>query len=307
MQQGINRYTSLVLVCFCALMLSACATTRERFETYSEQVKHQPSLGVVLDLFIYRDLAGNARGYEQSEQAQLLELAEQQLRESLLELGFDARIYVSLNGLTHKFDPDFEYVNSEGWKSTGEPYQPLVLDRGDSPWQTTRFKNFWLQLNRTAREINLADDVDQTRAEQAVLDELEETEQSGYVPISKWVLEEELLALMETDIVLFVNVTGRKQHLAKYLPKALITGVLTGAATGGIAIVPSGSFAKAEAVAYQPDTQKILWHTINTEEGKEGYKGALRSSISRHPTSEGLWAWDLKRQREKEIRRKYRP
>ncbi|MEM7358518.1 MAG: hypothetical protein AAF431_05455 [Pseudomonadota bacterium] len=94
------------------LLLSACATSTERFPTFGEQAKSHQTVAIVLDLFVYQDIAGFDRGVDSTVRSETVSAATQMISDTISERGFTPRIIASLEGATYQFDPKDKYVVS---------------------------------------------------------------------------------------------------------------------------------------------------------------------------------------------------
>jgi len=104
------------------LALSGCASTTTKFPEYGNSVKQHSTIPVVLDLFVYRDIPGQKRGFNQGVNNDYLEDAVAQIDSALTERGFSMGRVITTSGLTHEIKSGVDYVISKDWKSTGELY-----------------------------------------------------------------------------------------------------------------------------------------------------------------------------------------
>jgi len=256
--------------------LSACTTSQTRFPEYSELVKKHSSIPVVVDLFVYRDIAGQSRGVNKQANSDYLDDVTAQVEELLSERGYSVNLLSALNGLTHKADKKAEYVISEDWKSTGEAYTQPNLDVAENPWRSSSNKQLLSSLLEVGKNINLAKDKDQIYAQNKVLEGSKDSDQKPQIAINEIEIEPSLFSGLESNIVLFIKVDGRIQKLSKYLAKGVPIGAVSYALTGGLMIVvPPGSFATAEAVVFDIKSRQVLWHSQDYKEGKNSVRNAV--------------------------------
>jgi len=262
-----------------------------RFPEFGETTKTQSTIPVVLDLFVYRDIVGLSNGVNSELTAAKVEEAKSAIEKGLLERGFSIEIIASLNGLTYSRKEKAKYVISKDWKSTGKDHLPIVLDQEGEPWHSTEAKNYISGLFETAREMNFSVKKDQTFAEQKIASDALKDEKPLPVVISESALEPSLLEGLGSNVVLFVKVEGRFQKLAKFITRGIIVGAASSALTGGLAVVPPGSYAIAEIVAFDVASKKILWHNRAVTDGNSSVKTALKRALSQYPFSDGESLW----------------
>lgn len=289
----------LIIVC----ILSACASSaRYRFPDYAETAKGQTAIPVVIDLFIYRDITGQNRGYNPELNQSYLAEAIAEVDRILVERGFSAHQLKLLNGLTYKIDDGTNYVISKDWLSTKETYSGLVLDQGEDPWLTSTSKAYISTLFEVAKKLNLGKGHDRTYVENKRKEKLVEGEVAPRT-LDSFESNPNLFKEVESDVVLLVNIEGRFQKLSKFLAKGLLTGIASSALTGGLAVVPAGSYAITEVLVLNIRTGKILWHNRGYHEGRGSVKGSVKAALDNHPFIDGDTPWD-KEQAERKQRQK---
>lgn len=279
--QGLMSFRKLSLTLFALLFLSACATPYQRFPAYSEEVKSHNSVAIVLDLFVYQDLVGMSRGVDSEVYSQTVEATSLKLNEIMSERGFAPQIVAILEGATFNFDPKDNYVISERWKSTGEKYRPISKDESD--WYSETTRSFLAHMVDVAKEINSREEVNQEKAEATLAEKSEEPIES----LRARDVDFSSLDLSGSDIVLFVKIEGRFQKLGKYLTKGLLFGSATSALTGGFVVVPPGSYAIADIVAFDTETKSILWHGHGAGEFKDSFPSAIKAAMRYYPLHDG--------------------
>lgn len=274
------------LVIVMLLALSACASSPERFPDYGNVTKTQSSIPVIVDLFVYRDIVGQNRGYNEAANAEYLDEAVMQLESSLDKLGFSLNLIAKLNGLTYDIAEDTRYVVSEDWRSTGAPYVSLQLDQSLNPWLSTSTKEFVSRLFEVGKKINLKKGRDQAYAEEKVIGVLNQSGEETYSTIHEMTIDPLLFEGVDSDTVLFVKTQGRFQKLGKFLAKGILVGAASGALTG-VSVVPAGSYATTEIIAYDVRSRQILWHTRHAAEGRNSVKNSIKYALSDYPDSNG--------------------
>jgi len=275
--------------------LSACITSQTRFPEYSELVKKHSSVPVVVDLFVYRDIAGVSRGYNEEINDSALNDATEQIEESLTQRGYSVNLLAALNGLTHEADKNIDYVISEDWKSSGKAYTKPHLSATDNPWHTNSIKHLLTNLLNVGKEIDFAKDKDQAYAQRKVIEKSENSDKEPSLAINEIEIEPSLFDGIESDVVLFIQVDGRFQKLGKYLAKGVPIGALSYALTGGVFIMPPGSYAIAEAVAFDVKSRQILWHNRGYAEGKNSVIKAVKDALFLYPYSDGESHYDKRK------------
>ena len=284
------------------LSLSACASTRERFPDYSNVTKTQSSIPVVVDLFVYRDIAGQNRGYNLQANSEYLDEAVTQIESSLNQLGFSLNLITKLNGLTYDIQDNANYVRSLDWKSTGNSYGGLQLDQSQNPWLLSSTKEYVSRLFEVGKKINSNSDKDQAYAEEKVIQALNQSSDQTHSMIKDMTISPLLFEGLDSDVVLFVRTQGRFQKLSKFLTNGILMGAASGVLTG-LVVVPAGSYAETEIIAYDVRSRQILWHTRHYGEGRNSVKNSIKSAFSVYPDSNGESKWD-KQQRKASIRQR---
>jgi len=292
------------LIIFLLFSLTACASSRQRFPDYGEVAKTQSSIPVVLDLFVYRDIVGSNKGYNKSANSTYIDEAVTQIEKSLKDRGFISKLLISMNGLTYNIEEGSNIVVSEDWKSTGQAYLGLELDKDEDPWRASATKEFVWSLFETGKEMNLPANKDQAYAENKVRESAikankQTPKKIGDIPINPLLFKD-----LDSDIVLFIKTEGRFQKLGKYLTQGLLVGAASSALTGGFVVIPPGSYALTEVVAFNIKTNQILWHNSVLAEGKSSVKTSVKKALSAYPFSDGQTKWEKERERRKESLRK---
>ena len=92
-----ERISKISIIGFVLIFLTACASTRERFPDYGEVAKKNTTVPVVLDLFVYRDIAGKSRGVDSELTQRSIDNAISKIEEKLAELGYKTKMLATLN------------------------------------------------------------------------------------------------------------------------------------------------------------------------------------------------------------------
>lgn len=288
----------ITIVCLLSILMSACATNRERFPEYGEVAKNNKNIPIVLDLFVYRDIAGKSRGVDSELTKRSIDTAQSTLVEKLGELGYEAKILTVLNGLTHDFKADRDYQITEGWKSTEESYTHIELDESVNPWHTEENRNFLHALKSTARKINARANVDQSKAEEKLVEERKGKPEEKVLLLSEQTIPSMIAQDPESDIIMFVLIDGYFQSTGKYLGQSLLIGGLSAALTGGTLVTTgSGTQLNTDIIVYEKKSQKVLWHGNVIGSAKNAVRYAIEGILNSYPDSEGLTRWDRKRYR----------
>ncbi|MEM7358519.1 MAG: hypothetical protein AAF431_05460 [Pseudomonadota bacterium] len=108
-------------------------------------------------------------------------------------------------------------------------------------------------------------------------------------------MDETLFENIDADVVLFVKVEGRFQKLGKYIARGILVGGISDALTGGLVVVPPGSYAVAQIVALDVGKRNILWHGRAMAEYKNAFPNALKAALRHYPYNDGETEWEKKR------------
>lgn len=282
--------------------LSGCASITTKFPEYGSSVRQHSTIPVVLDLFVYRDILGQKRGFNQGINNGYLEEAVAQVDSALTERGFSMGRLITTNGLTHEVKSSVEYVISEDWKSTGELYDPNLNDQEKNPWNSSEAKELFSMVFKVAKEINETKGEGQFYAQKKVMDEAIKNNEEALQSLGKMKLPASLFDGLDSDIVLLVRIDGRFQKLSKYLTQGLLVGAVSNALTGGLVVVPPGSYTSAGVAAFNIKTRQILWYNSEYAEGKNSVSNSIEYVFKRHPYSDGETAFEKKIKKKKESR-----
>lgn len=302
----INGHLKCTITFLAALILSACTSTRDRFPEFSETAKQHTELPVVLDVFMYRDIAGASRGVNSQVSEDSMAAAAAKVDEILTNRGYSVKLVRTFNGLSYEYQESANYVISEGWRSTGQTYTPLKLDQGDDPWLTTPTSAFFKQMIKVAREI----DAKKERHQNVVEDEFTQaaltTVDQIPLKLNAHILPEGVFSDATDNVLIYMAVRGRFQQLSKFLAKGILVGGVSNALTGGLVMVPSGSFAYVDIIAFDTQKRQILWHARGYAEGKNSVPVALTSALRHYPYQDGETHFDKERRRKRELLKKHR-
>lgn len=282
-------FLKLSLVLGSILLLGACATSKERFPEFSEHVKSHKTVGVVLDLFVYQDIAGFDRGVDSEVRAETVAVVTDKINEIILARGYTPEVITVLEGATYEFESKNKYVISHDWKSTGEEYIPVSDKEG--VWYSDSTRDFLAHLVEVAKEVNWQKGVKQQQAEATIAAKSD----SPILKLLDRELDPTLFNNIDEDVLLFVKIEGRFQKLGKYITRGLLVGGISDALTGGLVVVPPGSYATAEIVALDMSTRSILWHGRGWGEFNNSFPYAINTALSQYPFQDGDTQWDKDR------------
>ncbi len=279
-------------------MLSACTSTTARFPSYVESVKTHSQIPVVIDVLMHRDIVGTKLGYNEQVNQEAMETAVQVITEQLEERNFTPLIHKTLHGLAYDWHEKDNWTKSANWSSTGKAYRGLLLDQDGDPWLTSENHDFLLSLFDTAEYINLSKGV---ALEEATIKMIEGAEKSGSSrrPLRAIQLDSNLFSELNTNTVMFVRIRGRYQKLSKFLANGVLWGGLTSAATGGLVLIPQGSYATSEVVVYDLEAKEILWNYKLSRETKKSIELSLRGLFKAYPNRDGDYIGRQKKTKKK--------
>ena len=293
-----ERISKISIIGFVLIFLTACASTRERFPDYGEVAKKNTTVPVVLDLFVYRDIAGKSRGVDSELTQRSIDNAISKIEEKLAELGYKTKMLATLNGLSYDVREGKKYLIAEGWKSNGEPYQHLNLEESTNAWHTKENKKFLNALKRTARKINARANIDQSKAENKIIEHGKNNPEEQHPLLSELTVPSVIGDNSENDIVMFVLVEGFFQSTGKYLGQSLLIGGVSAALTGGTIIgTGSGTHLTADIIVFDKKAKKVLWHGMKTGTRKYAVGNAIGSILRGYPNTDGKTVWDRKKYR----------
>jgi len=285
------------------LILSGCASTRDRFPKYGDSVKQYSTIPAVVDLFIYSDIAGQSRGFNPEANNDYLEEALAQVDNTLTERGFSMGEVVTTLGLTHEKKLDTNYVISKNWKSTGVEYEQPLNSYDNNPWYSSQTRELVLSIFDIAELINQSKGHDQAYAQKKIAEDALTANQELPQAISEIELPAHLFKGLGSEIVLLVRINGRSQKFSKYLTKGILVGAASGILTSGVtAVVPRGSYAYAEVVVFNTKTRQILWGNTGYAEGRGSVRLSIKSAMQHHPYSDGETQLEKKIKRDRRAR-----
>lgn len=288
------------------VLTSACTSNPERFPLFAEQAKRHSRLPIIVDVFMTRDISGTSIGVNSQISEESLRATIEKSTEMLTDRGYQVELVRSFDGLGIDFVDDATYVVSENWRSTGQPYVPAIIEKNDGFWLTKRTSGFLQQLSNVAREISAKDGLDQAEVE----DQLMQANSNGIAAVpmtlANYPLPDGLFDDISDDILVYVRVQGRYQQLGKFLAQGVLIGGISNALTGGLVVIPRGSFAITDVVAFDPKIRKIFWHARGYSEGRRSLLTSLKSALIHYPYIDGETHRQKKKRRKQELLKNYR-
>lgn len=298
-----ERFTSALILFLIFAFLSACASSIQRFPDFREVAKQNTTIPIVLDLFVYRDMAGTDRGVDFELTQRSIDSAILRLEEDLGEYVYKINLITSLNGLAHEIKDDKEYLITEGWKPTGEPYEHIDLKETNDAWYTEENRKFLNALRSTAREINARAKIDQSEAEKKLVEKNNKSPDKQIPLLSNLAVPSIIAEDSEYDVVMFVLIDGYFQSTGKYIGQSLLIGGVSAALTGGALIASSaGTQVVADIIVFDKKTKKILWHGTKPGSTKSAVSYAITNVLGGYPNTDGLTAWEREKNRKKKKR-----
>ena len=284
------RLIKTLTISVMCIFMGACASPRDRFPGFIEQVSGKTSIDVVIDAVFFSDIEGSALGFNSSRNAEALEEIKTSVTKSLAERGFSVEFLDVMNGVFYEKMPEVNYFYSSNWKSTGEDYVGPNVDVSESPWSSPDMTSFLRAVVKEAQNISNdgispieGSDNSQTSSKPA---------SSGHHSAQRrsLVASPKAMSTLSSDIYLYVQVEGKIQSLQKFLTQSVLAGAVTGILTGGTVIVMAeGSPIAVDIVAIDADNAGIAWHKRHVFQGYKSIGLGINSAFRDFPMSSGRY------------------
>ena len=260
-RRNINKFKQVSYTILLCWLVSGCVNTKTQYPDFPDQVKNRKGVSVIIDAIAFSDIKGRSLGFNVDKNKEMLAAVSNAVSESLIERGFEPTFIAELNGLFYELDEEDDYVYSEDWESTNEPFTGMLdVNQEHDSWYAIDVKEFFSIITEKGlvKENN----------------SLGDNKLPSSVPL--------ILQPFRNELVLYVQVKGGFHGVGKKIGLGLLSAAIT---SGFLIVAPSPTEVKIAAIDLS--NMQTLWFKSYVGGNYMAIDSAVKEAFSKYPKVDG--------------------